>query len=809
MTRNSANPPGHGRLIFILCGILVWPAPWVSGQNEIPDFTRGDGIPEGHHHDWNLGPSGARGWIYSNRLETTEARQILVTEIEPGSPAAAALQPGDVILGVDGARFSFDPRVELGQAIGRAESSDGALVLTVWREGDTRNATIPLAVLGDYSATAPFDCAKSAAILEQGCAALARKMEADPAAGNKIVRALNTLALLASGREEYLPLIKQQIEWAAAYSDVECRELCCWYYGPINMLLAEYILATGDTTHLPDLQRITMEIVDGQSDVGSWGHRFCRPDGRLNGYGMMNAPGLPLTVSLILAREAGVDDPRLDEAIQRSTRLLRFYVGKGCVPYGDHHPWLETHDDNGKNGIAALMFNLVGDEEAATWFSRMSVASHGAEREMGHTGNYFNMLWAMPGVALSGPDASGAWMEEFGWYYDLARRTDGTFQHQGPAQPKHDSYRNWDSSGAYLLAYAQPLRRLHVTGKKTGLVSPLDPAAAAGLIEDGRDYSHRLQDTVYADRTDSELFEGLSSWSPVVRERAAAALARRDGDFSPRLIEMLKGTDLHSRLGACQAIARLGQRASNTVPQLQQTLEADDLWLRIKAADALAGIGEPARVAVPQLLSMMCRTDPQADPRGMQTRYLCFALFDRRNGLLSGSLEGIDRTRLFEAVRAGLGNQDGRARGVITSVYRNLSYQEIEPLLPEIHRAVVEPAPSGEMFADGIRLGGLEVLARHRIKEGIRLCVDVIEPDRWGAGNRIPGCLQALQQYGAAAAPVLPELRELEQQLANKRRPGDKDRKHIELLQQTMAAIEADTEPPTLRPLPSAGSQLR
>ncbi len=75
--------------------------------------------------------------------------------------------------------------------------------------------------------------------------------------------------------------------------------------------------------------------------------------------------------------------------------------------------------------------------------------------------------------------------------------------------------------------------------------------------------------------------------------------------------------------------------------------------------------------------------------------------------MLSGSLDGIDREALYKAVRAGLKNQDGRARSSLTSVYRNLSMQDIKPLLPAIHRAIVEPAPSGEMFADGIRVEGL------------------------------------------------------------------------------------------------------
>ena len=37
------------------------------------------------------------------------------------------------------------------------------------------------------------------------------------------------------------------------------------------------------------------------------------PDGRLGGYGMMNSPGLPLTISLVMAREAGMDDPAIAE----------------------------------------------------------------------------------------------------------------------------------------------------------------------------------------------------------------------------------------------------------------------------------------------------------------------------------------------------------------------------------------------------------------------------------------------------------------------------------------------------------------
>jgi hypothetical protein len=738
---------------------------------ENPDFTSGDEIPEGASHDWNLGPTGLRGWMYSNKMETSEARQIYITEVAEGSPADGILREGDVIGGIAGKAFTYDPRTELGKAITEAEASDGALSLFAWREGQTGNAVLQLPVLGGYSATAPYDCPKSKLIFEQGCEALALKMEENPESGHPITRSLNGLALLASGNPEYLPIVREQVELVSTFSDPERKNLHSWSYGYINMLVAEYTMATGDHTFMSDLERLTMEIVNGQSEVGSWGHRFIQGEnGRLSGYGMMNAPGLPLTVSLILAREAGVQETKLDDAIAKNALLLRFYVNKGAIPYGDHHPWIQTHDDNGKNGVAALMFNLLGEADTAEYFSRMSVASHGSERDQGHTGNFFNVTWAMPGVAQSGPHATGAWMEEFGWYFDLARRHDGTYIHQGPAQARPDSYRNWDSTGAFLLAYAMPLENIYLTGKKPNNVPQIDAAEAARLVADGRDWSSKDRIAAYAERTEVEIFEGLRSWSPVVRERSAMELANREDDPIPALIEMLDDPDLNARIGACQAMIMLKGKAAPAVPALTRTLDADDIWLRIRAADALAAIGPEAMATVPKLLQMLADQDPVSDPRGMQQRYLSFALFNSRDGMLGRSLEGVDRDLLYAAVKAGLQNDDGRARGAYGSVYNNLTYEEVEPLLPVIYQAVIEPAPSGIMFADGIRLSGLEILAKHQITEGLPECINLIAPERWGAANRINRCLAVLRLYGEAAQSELPRITSLEEDLRIERR---------------------------------------
>ena len=310
---------------------------------------------------------------------------------------------------------------------------------------------------------------------------------------------------------------------------------------------------------------------------------------------MMNAPGLPLTIALVMVRDAGLKDPAVERAIDRSARLLRFYIGKGAIPYGDHHPWIQTHEDNGKCGMAAVLFNLLGEPKGAEFFSRMSVASHGSERDCGHTGNFFNILWSMPGVAQSGPQAAGAWMNEFGaWYFDLARRWDGSFAHQGPPEMHGDSYQGWEATGGYLLAYAMPLKKIYLTGKRPGIAPQLSAAAAQALILDGRGWSNKDRYGAYDKFGDEELLECLANWSPVVRERAAMALGRRKDAPFPALLKMLESPSLDARYGACQALAMLKGAAAPAVSALRQTLRHQDLWLRIKAADALAAIGQPA-----------------------------------------------------------------------------------------------------------------------------------------------------------------------------------------------------------------------
>ncbi|MCF7732900.1 MAG: DUF6288 domain-containing protein [Akkermansiaceae bacterium] len=86
-------------VVFQLAG-PVWAAP-PDATNDYIDAT----------FTYNLGPTGARGWIYSTGNEwmfvpeglTRESRQIKITSVDKGSPADGTLQVDDVIMGIGAA----------------------------------------------------------------------------------------------------------------------------------------------------------------------------------------------------------------------------------------------------------------------------------------------------------------------------------------------------------------------------------------------------------------------------------------------------------------------------------------------------------------------------------------------------------------------------------------------------------------------------------------------------------------------------------------------------------------------------------
>lgn len=65
-----------------------------------PDLTQGGKRDD--NHDWLLGSTGARGWIFfRSDDQTASSLQILITSVETGSPSDGVLKVNDVILGVN------------------------------------------------------------------------------------------------------------------------------------------------------------------------------------------------------------------------------------------------------------------------------------------------------------------------------------------------------------------------------------------------------------------------------------------------------------------------------------------------------------------------------------------------------------------------------------------------------------------------------------------------------------------------------------------------------------------------------------
>jgi hypothetical protein len=265
---------------------------------------------------------------------------------------------------------------------------------------------------------------------------------------------------------------------------------------------------------------------------------------------------------------------------------------------------------------------------------------------------------------------------------------------------------------------------------------------------------------------------------------------------------MLQSSNLYERYGACEVLALLRDRAAPAVEPLIACLSHSDMWLRVKAAVALTGIGKPAAKSVPKLLELITREDKANDPRNMHQRYITLALFERGRDLLGESLATVDRELLYKAVSAALKNQDGRARSAIVSLYERLSYEELKPLLPVIIHAATVPAPSGEMFSDGIRVAGCQVLAKHHIREGMAIILQYTrEQNPWASQERTPELMKLLLAYGTHAKKCIPELEKIAHYFEHDEPdfPRDLGLQKANNVRKTIAAIRASTETPQLK----------
>ena len=786
-----------------------------------PDLTKG-GKPD-DTRDWALGPIGANGWGFSKKSRngaSALSRQLLITWIDKSGPAAGKLKLNDVIIGIDGKNFSSDSRRTLAAAIDKAEmvKNRGKLNLRVWRDGKEVDITLTLATLGTYSETMPFKCSKTEKIIDRAVEYLKKQpMKPD------WIGCIDGLGLLATGRKDVMPKVKE-LAYAACLKDGEKLSvekhvsMKCWHWSYRTLFLCEYYLRTKDKHVLPSIDELATKIAMGQSGAGTWGHTYAAKEntgklhGHLGGYGAINQQGVTLMVALKLAEKCGIKNKEVMDAIKRGDDFFSYFIDKGTIPYGDHGANYKWFDDNGKSGAAAVFFDLTGNKKGTEFFSTMVLGSAPNGREEGHTGHFWSRMWGGVGVTRSGDLGVKSFFDEINWAYTLERQPAGNFVFQdnaGEAGDRGKPKKKWDSTGSRLLTLCLPLRKIYTTGKGTTVKPTLTEKRVGEILRAGR-----LSGDIDARKklTEKQIIELLQDPLPPVRSVGARTLAERNMNIVNKLIPMLDSKNRFARYGAAEALCEAGFGSKKAADKLIELMAADkDVTFKAYAIAALInrdkkkGLLSVAKPAIPVLLKMAVEISPD-DPRKVLQHDIGRALFyngraQPRRGLLPEyGFGGVDRSLLVPALREILTNKNGWARSTASSwVYPKLTAEEREELWGDIYQATRHIAPSGIMFASSVRTDGLKLMADNQIKEGLDLAVWYIRYQKGHGGpGRVPNALKAIEQYGAHAKRVLPELEKhaLYWETRRNKRKGAQPGDPANLIRETIKKIEAIKTPP-------------
>lgn len=796
------------------------------------DFTKGD--TPGTACDWNLGPTGARGWMQGRYNESYEARQILITNVAKGSPADGILKKGDVILGLDGKKFDSDCRRAFGRALTKAETEEGQgkLNLRRWRNGKTTDVIIKIPVMGSYSKTTPWNCEKTKKILANACRYIVEKDIINK--GNKdkpTEKTLAALGLLSTGKKEHLELARkfiyqliEEVETAnKAGEKLPSWGHKSWGWGYYNLLLTEYYLLTKDPKVLPAIEIYSDSIALGQSGVGSWGHGMAWGHGKLGGYGAMNQAGTICWMSLILAKRCGVTSPEIEKAIARGKIYLDHFIDRQSVPYGDNIIIKDArlHDDNGKSSAAACAYSMLDDKCGTDFFSKMTIASW-AVREFGHTGNMWSMLWGPLGAERAGQEACSAFLLQQSWYFDMDRQWDGGFTYNGKMGYRsgfdyetgvttgsaENQYAGWDMTGCRILMYTLPLKLLTISGKDC-LTVPTPENEIAELIEAGRPAPASIEfhagnisflKDKYADTSPEELIKLLGSWSPIVRNQAANSLAKRDGDYIDELRKMLKSRNRFARYGACMAIGYLAMNgeADGIAEDIIPLLKTDDEAQFTYAALAL---GETKDKKAVDLLLKLAASEFPDDQNDYHLRIIATALF-KRGGALNRSIDGVDRSLLLPAVARLMQCKGGAARDFTArAVIPKLTFQEVSQIWDVLSHSLNNYALT-EVGSGTAGQGEIaETFAKFKIKEAMPLLWEHVTKQKGhGSQKRHQKLLSFVKSYGINAKELLPEM---EQYLEAIKRKEERDTHFCTTLaphlESAIKAIKETTDNPELK----------
>jgi autotransporter-associated beta strand protein len=781
----------------------------VARAQQAPDLTNTNLALIDTSLNYNLGPTGMRGWIYVDRSSfgnnvsrgvdesMTDARpyQVLVTAIGTNTPASNVFQINDVLLGVNTGfnnvpvpLFTNDTRRAIGLAIGAAEAGDGWMNFKVWRSGVNTNLSIRLQITNmAYSATAPYNCPKSALVLSNAVNVLAGKPLNYGNVGNSLVG----LAMLASGRTNLFPTLQT----CARSFVADPQGHAFWDWGYKGIFLSEYYLKTGDTNVLPVIHGILLNIANNTDRYGTACHGpgFLNLDGSYNGtaggYGPVNNCALASTIAMVLGRKCLLNagrsiDPAIPAAITRGSNFFGWHLQKGEIQYGEHLPWgAGSHASNGKHGQATILFSMLGDRPVDTeYWTRMTLAGY-VGREYGHTGQGMSYIWEALGANVAGTNAMASYIANVRWHLDLERRCDGSFvydgaEQYGPSQVSDywvrggswgNTYADEDPTAYYVLTYAVPLQQIQITGRGANPTNFLNATTVSNALWSA------LIPTNSVMMTTNQLMAALGEYDPNVRCWSALELGKRPGVSVSSITNLIGSTNAWLRASACVVLGQM--QNTNGFPSLVQCLSDPDVSVRAHAAIALKKCGSAISGYIPAMLTAYINnaTDPNVinwnDPWQGANETLGEVLFGGwiltsgvGNDNLVPHTANASRSLLYPALKIALKHPDSLSRGAAASFIKNwLTLADIQALALDLVQCATSPVLADPMWRAEGRANSIQALAKYNCAETVPVALAMVNPP-WVALGQGDGpesespnaALNAIAGFGDAVRYVLP-----------------------------------------------------
>jgi hypothetical protein len=689
-----------------------------------------------------FGPTGFQG--------TVAKKTINVTSLQKGSPADKKLKKGDQIIGVGSKKFGADPKRDIAFAIDAAETeASGGKMTLMMKSGKT--VTLNLPVLGSYSPTAPYNCAKSDKIITLAADSILKAGFGKN--GSRLHPEL--LGLMATGEKKYIDAATKEIlksNWAkpdpVKFQQILDGEVPSgsvgWTWGYDLITLSEYHLLTGDKSVLPAIKIYAVALAKGQDAAGLWGHRMASPTrfGRLPGYAQMNQSSMSCFLGMLLAKKCGVSDPTFEKGLKKTYDYVASHIGRGSFPYGVHGPNSRAFNNNGSSASAAICMALAGNTEGAKFFSQLSATSYDG-LEQGHASSFFNPFWTPLGANLSGPEVTQQFLKKSLWFHNLRRNWDGSWS---------PDWKEGPHEGVALLTYCLPRKSLYITGSMADKSIWVKGKAATDVVEISKvDYKIKGNDELIALAMDHFL--------PQVRRQAVGTLVSRRKDLGATWIKYLKqGTTKQKHLAISQygwwipIELRLPQL--DAIGAILRDTKAP-LDLRIDAAGSVSHMGEPAQKYYMDIIKLIALDKPK-DIFGE----IDGALGKSANTLCKNPLSDelvTDKTLFYKTALKLADNKRQGARASGLSMLAGIPVEDFHLVADKVLHVINDQDGTYHAYHNpgAAVTAGIGILADLNIKEGIGLALDIEKNPSGKHSFKMKATWAVLAKYGANAKDAL------------------------------------------------------